>query len=69
MLLKVYVTLINLYVEEESAKTANTVMNARADQDSPTMVTNKWNAQVRVLCWKFTLVPKYPFYFMLSHNS
>ncbi len=40
-MLKVYVTLINLFVDEESAKTAKTVMNVCAAQDSPTMVTNK----------------------------
>ncbi len=40
-MLKVYVTLINLFVDEESAKTTKTVMNVCAAQDSPTMVSNK----------------------------
>lgn len=38
---RVYVRLINLYVEEENAKTTKMAMNVCAAQDSLTMVTSK----------------------------
>jgi len=41
MLLKVYVTLINLSAEKEPAQTAKTAMSVCVSQDSPTMDTNK----------------------------